>query len=188
MATCDEKDAACLQLVGCDGKSIGLNRQEARLSTVLTGMLDDAQMCAPLVLDGEDDNRIPISASSDALHVIKECLARQVASKDSDRYDVAALNEVALRRRPNDFLSAMDEWLRARLTSLPLPLMYEVIRVAHFLNFPALFLSCCMVIASQLENKTVEEMRSTFHIENDFSPEEEEKLRKEYEWCLAHDS
>lgn len=31
--------------------------------------------------------------------------------------------------------------------------------------------------------KTPEEIRKTFNIKNDFTPEEEEQVRKENEWC-----
>jgi S-phase kinase-associated protein 1 len=31
--------------------------------------------------------------------------------------------------------------------------------------------------------KTPEQIRTTFNIKNDFTPEEEEQVRKENEWC-----
>jgi S-phase kinase-associated protein 1 len=34
-----------------------------------------------------------------------------------------------------------------------------------------------------IKNKSPEEIRATFNIPNDFSPEEEEQVRKENEWC-----
>lgn len=34
-----------------------------------------------------------------------------------------------------------------------------------------------------MKGKTTEEMRQQFNIENDFTPEEEEKLREDNEWC-----
>jgi S-phase kinase-associated protein 1 len=33
------------------------------------------------------------------------------------------------------------------------------------------------------QGKTPEEIRKTFNIKNDFTPEEEEQVRKENEWC-----
>ena len=34
-----------------------------------------------------------------------------------------------------------------------------------------------------IKGKTPEEIRKTFNIKNDFTPEEEEQVRKENEWC-----
>lgn len=35
-----------------------------------------------------------------------------------------------------------------------------------------------------IKGKTVEEIRKTFNIKNDFTPEEEETIRKENEWFV----
>ena len=35
------------------------------------------------------------------------------------------------------------------------------------------------------EGKTMDEIRKTFNIKNDFTPEEEEHLKKEIEWVLS---
>ena len=34
-----------------------------------------------------------------------------------------------------------------------------------------------------IKGKNPEEIRKTFNIENDFTPSEQEELRKENEWC-----
>jgi len=34
-----------------------------------------------------------------------------------------------------------------------------------------------------IRGKTPEEIRKTFNIENDFTPEEEAQVKKENEWC-----
>ena len=38
-------------------------------------------------------------------------------------------------------------------------------------------------MANMIKGKSVEEIRKTFNIVNDFSPEEEEQIRKENDWC-----
>lgn len=44
---------------------------------------------------------------------------------------------------------------------------------------------CAEKIASLIKGKTVKEMRKTFNITNDFTPEEEEEYQKKYEWAFT---
>lgn len=41
----------------------------------------------------------------------------------------------------------------------------------------------CKVAGNLMKGKPPEEIRKAFNIQNDFSPEEEEQVRKENEWC-----
>lgn len=41
----------------------------------------------------------------------------------------------------------------------------------------------CKTVANMIKGKTPEEIRKTFNIKNDFTPVEEEQVRKENEWC-----
>lgn len=43
---------------------------------------------------------------------------------------------------------------------------------------------CTEKIASLIKGKTVKEIRETFNIENDFTPEEEEKYQEQYKWAF----
>ena len=40
----------------------------------------------------------------------------------------------------------------------------------------------CAYVASMIKGKEPEEIRKTFNIKNDFSPEEERKTREENKW------
>jgi S-phase kinase-associated protein 1 len=41
----------------------------------------------------------------------------------------------------------------------------------------------CRALADTIKDKSVEEMRAMFGIENDFTPEEEEEIKKQNAWC-----
>ncbi|CAF4307887.1 unnamed protein product, partial [Rotaria sordida] len=41
----------------------------------------------------------------------------------------------------------------------------------------------CTSVANMIKGKTSEEIRQTFNIKNDFTPQEEEQIKKENEWC-----
>merc|ERR1712014_259291 len=41
----------------------------------------------------------------------------------------------------------------------------------------------CKTVANMIKGKSPEEIRKLFNIKNDFTPEEEEQIRKENAWC-----
>jgi len=43
---------------------------------------------------------------------------------------------------------------------------------------------CCMTVANLIKGKTPEEIRRTFGIKNDFTPEEEEEVKRENQWAF----
>lgn len=61
--------------------------------------------------------------------------------------------------------------------------LIDVIMAANFLNVKDLLDLTCACVASMIRGKSAEQIRALFNIENDFSPEEEEKIREENRWC-----
>lgn len=61
--------------------------------------------------------------------------------------------------------------------------LFGLILAANYLNIKPLLDLTCKTVANMIKGKTPEEIRKTFNIKNDFTPEEEEKVRKDNEWC-----
>lgn len=61
--------------------------------------------------------------------------------------------------------------------------LIDVIMAANFLNMKDLLDLTCATVASIVKGKTPEQIRQLFNIENDLTPEEEEKILKENRWC-----
>jgi S-phase kinase-associated protein 1 len=61
--------------------------------------------------------------------------------------------------------------------------LFELILAANSLDIPPLMDAACRAVACQIKGKTPEQIRRTFNIKNDFTPEEEAAVRKENEWC-----
>lgn len=75
--------------------------------------------------------------------------------------------------------------------------IFELITAANYMNIKPLLEAACHLVADMIkvrvfcyrfltslfQGKTPEDIRKLFDIKNDFTPEEEEQIRKENEWC-----
>ena len=61
--------------------------------------------------------------------------------------------------------------------------MVNILQAANYLDIKGLLDVTCKTVANMIKGKTPEEIRKTFNIKNDFTPSEEEQVRKENEWC-----
>jgi len=62
-------------------------------------------------------------------------------------------------------------------------LLFELILAANYMDIKPLLDLTCAKVASMIKGKTPEQIRKTFNIQNDFTPEEEEAVRAENKWA-----
>ncbi|XP_031132399.1 SKP1-like protein 11 [Ipomoea triloba] len=62
--------------------------------------------------------------------------------------------------------------------------LYDLLMATDYLEISELLEKLARRVAEMIKGKTPEEIRKTFNIENDFSPEEEEEMKKENPWAL----
>ena len=61
--------------------------------------------------------------------------------------------------------------------------LFEMILAGNYMDIKSLLDLCCAKVASMIKGKTPEQIRKTFNITNDFTPEEEEAVRAENKWA-----
>ncbi|XP_022898761.1 SKP1-like protein 1A isoform X3 [Olea europaea var. sylvestris] len=62
--------------------------------------------------------------------------------------------------------------------------LFDLILAANYLNIKSLLDLTCQTVADMIKGKTPEEIRKTFNIKDDFTPEEEEEIRRENAWAF----
>ncbi|XP_052201211.1 SKP1-like protein 1B [Diospyros lotus] len=83
-------------------------------------------------------------------------------------------------QQARDDLKAFDaEFLKVDQATL-----FDLILAANCLNIKSLLDLTCGAIQDMIKGKTPQEILKTFNIKNEFTPEEEEEVRRENQWAF----
>ena len=123
----------------------------------------------------EDDCTVPLSEIHSS-----ETLRRVIEYCKHHHNNRAPEIEKPIKKNLTDIIT--DEWDLNNVMNLGKDLLFELTLAANYINCDDLLQLCCAEIAEQVKGKTIEDMREYFGVVNDFTPEEEEVIRKENEW------
>ena len=76
----------------------------------------------------------------------------------------------------------MPKW-DADFVNIEQETLFELILAANYMDIKPLLDLTCASVASLIKGKSPEDIRRTFNIQNDFTPEEEAQVREENKWC-----
>lgn len=150
-----------------------VSREAARMSGLIKDLLEDQP-------EGEAVIPVP-NVSGRTLRYVLEYIEHHHNNR-------AEPIEKPLKTRIDDVISAWDKaFLFTDLVKNHDEKQHEtlidVIMAANFLNIKDLLDLTCACVASMLKGKSPEQIRALFNIENDFTPEEEQKITEENHWC-----
>lgn len=166
MAT--DKNTQKVTLTSNEGSTIEVDRVVAERSMLIKNLIED------LGDDAITSSPIPIPNVNDPV------LRKVVEWCEHHRNDAAqsADEENESRKKTTD----IDEWDQ-KFMQVDQEMLFEIILAANYLDIKALLDVGCKTVANMIKGKSPEEIRKTFNITNDFTPEEEEQIRRENEWA-----
>ncbi|KAJ2559215.1 hypothetical protein EV175_000444 [Coemansia sp. RSA 1933] len=167
-----------VKLVSAEGSILEVEREVIEQSGTIRNILSDV---------GAADEPIPLPTVSGAIltKIIEYCrhhkddANRRVAREGSGSNEEENDSTEASIQRAVDQMDGFDhEFCRVDQGTL-----YDIILAANFLDIQPLLDLAGYTVANMVKGKSVEEIRKTFDIKNDFTPEEEENIRKANAWC-----
>lgn len=84
--------------------------------------------------------------------------------------------------KSSNMSEVVQDWY-ANFANVEQEVLFELILAANYMDIKPLLDLTCATVASMIKGKTPEEIRKTFNIVNDFTPEEEAQVREENKWC-----
>ncbi|CAN0291275.1 unnamed protein product, partial [Hapterophycus canaliculatus] len=97
-------------------------------------------------------------------------------------YKEDPMNEIEKPLKSANMHDVVQEWY-AKFVEVQQETLFELILAANYMDIKPLLDLTCATVASMIKGKTAEEIRKTFNIVNDFTPEEEAQVREENKWC-----
>lgn len=175
------KDTQNVVLVSVEGERFVVDRKIAERSLLLKNYLQDLNNDLRDAEGGEvdeesdeEDNEIVMPVPNVRSSVLQKVIEWAVHHKDSNFPDEE--DDDSRKAAP------VDPWDREFL-KVDQEMLYEIILAANYLNIKPLLDAGCKVVAEMIRGRTPEEIRRTFNIVNDFTPEEEAAIRRENEWA-----
>jgi len=153
-----------VKLLCSDGETVVVDLDIAEKSILIKGMIDDAG----------PDEEIPLPNVKKAIldKVIEYCMHLRNNSPP----------DIEKPLRSSNISDVTSEWY-ANFINLDQDMLFEMILAANYLDVKSLLELSCAKIASLIKNKSVQEIRKFFMIENDFTPEEESQIMEENKWA-----
>ena len=84
-----------------------------------------------------------------------------------------------------NFKECVGEW-DYNFMDIALDSIFEIILASNYLDIKPLLELSTAAIAGLIKGKTSDEIRQMFNITNDFTPEEEQQIIEENQWCMEN--
>ncbi len=160
----DVSEDFTIDLISKEENRFTLSRKAAYMSTLVKETLED-----------KEAQQVPLpNVSNQALELVVKYMKYHVDNP---------AKEIEKPLKSSDMTQVVSEY-DANFVNLDQDLLFELILAANYMDIKPLLELTCAKVASMIKGKTPEQIRTTFNITNDFTPEEEESVRAESSWIL----
>jgi len=153
-----------LKLVSSENEKFPVSRKVAIMSELVKTMAEGDQ----------EEKEIPLP------NVKAEVLKKVVAFMKYHSDNPA--KEIEKPLKSANMSEVVSQW-DADFVDVDQELLFELILAANYMDIKPLLDLTCAKVASMIKGKKPEQIRTTFNIQNDFTPEEEEAVRAENKWA-----
>ncbi|KAA8534429.1 hypothetical protein F0562_031946 [Nyssa sinensis] len=137
--------------------------------------------------DGEEfvvDEFVAIQSITIKNIVEDNCASNTIPVPNIDGKTLAMLIEYC-KKHADETITAEDlKQFDSEFVERDQAILFDLLLAANYLNIQSLLDELCKKVADMIKGKSPEEIRKTFNIKNDFTPEEEEEIRKENAWAF----
>jgi len=153
-----------ITIVSAEGERFTVPKKVAEMAGLVKMMVEDS--------DANED--VPLSD-------VKSAVLAKVIEFCKHHVD-QRLPEIEKPLRSNNLAEIVPEW-DAKFVDIEQEVLFELILAANYMDIKSLLDLTCAKVASMIKGKTPEQIRKTFNIRNDFTPEEEAQIIEENKWC-----
>ncbi|GAM27598.1 hypothetical protein SAMD00019534_107740 [Acytostelium subglobosum LB1] len=161
-----ETTPSTITLEASDSVKFQVDKQVANMFVAIKNMLEDI---------GDETNAIPLpNVTSENLKLIIEWC----------EYHLKNPNPEPMKDKKEIYDCQYDKDFATKLEHVTL---FELILAANYLDIKGLLDVTCKTVANHIRSKTPDEIKAFYGLTQDFTPEEEQMLRDENEWCETRD-
>ena len=165
-STSNAEEKSIVQLQSSEEEIIEVSKDVICIAETVQNMLDD--------LGGSIDSPVPLPNVT--APILRNVLV--FCQHYHDNPPAPKSEEQKEEFRLDDF----DEW-ETKYLDVDQETLFGTVLAANYMSITPLMDLICRKIASDIKGLTTEQIREKYGIVNDFTPEEEEQVRKENEWC-----
>ncbi|RRT70560.1 hypothetical protein B296_00021629 [Ensete ventricosum] len=153
-------------------KTIKLRSSDGEVFEVEEAVAMELETIKHVIEDGCADGGITLyNVTSEILVKVIEYCKKHVDAAGSFSYALGIVDK------------DLESW-DAEFVNVDLATLVDISNAANYLNIEGLLDLTTQAIADNIKGKMPEEIREIFNIENDFTPEDEQRVREENHWAF----